>query len=285
MRIPGRIRTAGHWAQLQLRSAQPEQCVLPDFLIVGAMKSGTTSVFNYLRRHPQVLAPSKKEIRFFDRHHCEGLSWYQEHFPHKIEVNALRILRRSPVATGEASPSYMFYPGAIDRIHRSLPSVKLIALLRDPVDRAYSHYMHNVRRNREDLTFEQAIERESDRIQGDLGRLATDDCYVALNLIYYSYVSRGMYADQIQRMRDVVGEDRLLVLASEDLFQNTVATYDRITDFLGLDRVALRNFVPRNVGSYVPTVTDTHRHLEEVYTEPNRRLFSILGRRFDWRGA
>src|SRR5436189_26280 len=119
---------------------------LPDFLILGAQKAGTTALYAYLRWHPQVTGPSFKEVSFFDRHYARGERWYRAHLP---------VRRRAVV--GEASPSYLFHPLAPERVARMLPEARLIALLRNPVDRAFSHYQHEVALGREQLSFEDAL--------------------------------------------------------------------------------------------------------------------------------
>src|SRR5215208_8528317 len=118
---------------------------LPDFLILGAQKAGTTALYAYLRWHPQITGPSFKEVSFFDRHYARGERWYRAHLP----------MRRSSIV-GEASPSYLFHPLAPERVAQMLPNARLVALLRNPVDRAFSHYQHEVALGREPLSFEAA---------------------------------------------------------------------------------------------------------------------------------
>ena len=119
----------------------------PNFLIIGAQRCGTTSLYNYLIQHPQIVPSSKKEVHFFDLNFHLGQSWYEKHFP-EVSDNIL---------TGEASPYYIFHPLCPKRIFDYDPSVKLIVILRNPIDRAYSHYRHIVRLGHEPLKFEDAL--------------------------------------------------------------------------------------------------------------------------------
>src|SRR4051794_22945776 len=129
---------------------------LPDFLILGAQKAGTTALYAYLRWHPEITGPSFKEVSFFDRHYANGERWYRAHMPAR---------RRSLV--GEASPSYLFHPLAPERVAGLLPEARLIALLRNPVARPSSNYQNEVALGGEPLSFEEAIGREDERMEGE----------------------------------------------------------------------------------------------------------------------
>src|SRR5215216_7751234 len=131
---------------------------LPDFLVLGAQKAGTTALYAYLRRHPQIAGPSWKEVSFFDRHYARGESWYRGNFPSRPATWLARRRAGAEPIVGEASPGYLFHPHAPQRVATLLPNVRLIALLRDPVDRALSHYHHELALGRESLSFEEAIE-------------------------------------------------------------------------------------------------------------------------------
>ena len=162
---------------------------LPDFLVIGAQKAGTTALYAYLRWHPQITGPSWKEVSFFDRHWWRGEGWYRGQFP----------LRSGGRLVGEASPSYLFHPLAPERVHALLPGVKLVALLRDPVARAYSHYQHEVALGREPLSFEDALAAEDERTRGEVERLVADPRAFSRAWWDHTYASRGLYADQLER--------------------------------------------------------------------------------------
>src|SRR5947209_8592328 len=136
---------------------------LPNFLILGAQKAGTTALYAYLRWHPEITGPSFKEVSFFDRHYARGERWYRAHFP----------ARRRPFV-GEASPSYLFHPLVPERVARLLPDARLVAILRNPVDRAFSHYQHEVSLGREPLSFEEAVAHEEERMRGEVERVLGD---------------------------------------------------------------------------------------------------------------
>src|SRR5919201_6138602 len=172
--IPTSARTVAKRALRGFAVATSPLRRLPGFLILGTRRGGTTSLFNYLLEHPSVapLFPSAQNIKgvhYFDKQHAKGRAWYRSHFPTVI-FSAFWRVRGYRMIAGEASPYYLFHPWAPQRAHELVPHAKLIVLLRNPVDRAYSHYRERVRNGVEDLTFEEAIEREPARLAGELDR-------------------------------------------------------------------------------------------------------------------
>jgi hypothetical protein len=244
---------------------------LPDFLILGAQKAGTTALYAYLRWHPHITGPSFKEVSFFDRHYARGERWYRAHMP----------VRRSGIV-GEASPSYLFHPLAPDRVARILPNARLIALLRNPVDRAFSHYQHEVALGREQLSFEEALAGEGERMRGEVERMLEDPRYFSHAWWNYTYAARGRYAEQLERWFAVFPRDQLLVLLTDELAADTAGTYGRTLDFLGVEERGLESYpriFEREYGEMDPA---TRARLTEEFAEPNRRLAELLGRHLPW---
>jgi hypothetical protein len=244
---------------------------LPDFLILGAQKAGTTALYAYLRWHPQIGGPSFKEVSFFDRHYARGERWYRAHMP----------LRRRGIV-GEASPSYLFHPLAPERVASMLPGARLIALLRNPVDRAFSHYQHEVALGREPLSFEDAIDREDERMQGELERMLDDPSYFSHAWWNYTYLARGRYAEQLERWFASFPREQLLVLLTEELAADTAATYRRVLDFLRVEASELESYPRIFERDYEQMRPETRLRVEERFAEPNRRLGALLGRELPW---
>jgi len=244
---------------------------LPDFLILGAQKAGTTALYAYLRWHPQVTGPSFKEVSFFDRHYARGERWYRAHLP---------VRRRAVV--GEASPSYLFHPLAPERVARMLPEARLIALLRNPVDRAFSHYQHEVALGREQLSFEDALARERERMDGELEHMVRDPAYFSHAWWNFTYAARGRYAEQLERWFEAFPREQLLVLLSEDLATDTAGTYRRVLEFLGVEARGLGSYPRIFEREYEGMSPETRRSLEGEFAEPNRRLAKLLGRDLIW---
>lgn len=250
---------------------------LPAVLLIGAQKSGTTSLFNYLVQHPDVLAPLGKEIHYFDLHYARGLRWYRGRFPYRARL-------RGGALTLDASPYYLVHPLAPERAARLLPGVKLVALLRNPIDRALSHYQHEVRGGRESLSFADAIEQEPQRLAGEEERVRRDPAYYSYNHHRYSYLRRGLYLEQLQRWVEQFPRPQLLVLQSERLFAEPEAVTRVVQEFLGLRPHRLKRYRPFFQGNYERAISPELRARLAAYFEPhNRRLYQWLGEEFDWR--
>jgi hypothetical protein len=243
---------------------------LPDFLIVGAQKAGTTALYAYLRWHPAILGPSWKEVCFFDRHYERGARWYRGQFPNALrrQLAARRDGGRS--LAGEASPSYLFHPEAPARVAALVPGVKLIALLRNPVDRAYSHYQHEVALGREQLSFEDALAAEEARLaaEPEVGGWAWSE---------HTYFARGLYAEQLERWYACFPREQLLVLTTEGYAADPAATYARVLDFLGAAPHELERYPRVFSREYEQMAPATRAALAARYDEPNRRLAELLG--------
>jgi hypothetical protein len=269
-------------ASMRWRGATRAGRVLPDFLVLGGQRCGSTSLFAILCDHRQVIAPSHKEVHFFDRNYLRGPEFYRRVFPLALHrrARARRLGRR--VVTGEATTYYLFHPAVPARVAQLLPQARLIALLRDPVDRAYSHYQLSVRTGHEPLSFEDALAAEPERLAGEEERLATEAGYRSLAHRYHSYVARGTYVDQLLRWYAHVDRERLLVLRSEDLFERPEAVVAQVTGFLGVEAYRGHLPEPRNRVTYGGMRPETREWLRERFDEPNRRLVALLGRELGW---
>lgn len=247
----------------------------PNYLIIGTQKGGTTSLHGYLAQHPQVAASTTKEVHYFDKNYHRGENWYRTHFPLKaVSTHAL---------CGESSPFYLFCPNSPARAAAMLPEVKIIVLLRNPVDRAYSHYQLTKRRNREPLSFEDAVAAEPERLAGERERLIADATYNSTSYRNYSYVSRGFYLQQLSEWWKHFPKRQFLVLQSENFFRDTANVFDRVLDFLKLDRWHPAKFANLYPGKYSTRIEpQTREVLQQRFSPHNELLFSALGRSFDW---
>ena len=153
---------------MRFRTITRNARALPDFLLIGGQRCGSTSLYTTLCGHPQVLAGAHKEPHFFDNNHLRGEDFYRRLFPLQIHLLARERRLGRRVVTGEATTYYLAHPAVPARVAAMLPDVRLIAILRDPVDRAYSHYQLSVREGRESLPFEQALAAEPERIAGEV---------------------------------------------------------------------------------------------------------------------
>ena len=246
---------------------------LPDFLIIGAQKAGTTALYAYLRRHPGISGPSWKEVSFFDRHYARGEAWYRGNFPNKLRARGL---------VGEASPSYVFHPLAPERASALVPRAKLIALVRNPVERAFSHYQHEVALGREPLSFEDALAAEDERLGGENERLRADPSYFSHAWWNYTYRARGRYAEQLERWLAVFPRDQLLILPSDDLLLEPERAHAQVLEFLGAAPQRLDSYPRVFEREYEPMKPETRVRLAAEFEQPNRRLYELLGRELGW---
>jgi hypothetical protein len=271
-RIPEPVRKVARNAVWTYGRATSRRRPLPDFLVIGAQKAGTTALYAYLRWHPGITGPSWKEVSFFDRHWWRGESWYRGHFP----------LRSGGKLVGEASPSYLFHPLAPERARAMVPDARLVAVLRNPVDRAYSQYQHAVALGRESLSFDPAPAAEGDRTQGEVDRLVADPRAFSREWWDHTYAARGLYAEQLERWLAVFPRERLLVVTTDELGERPAETYASILAFLGAPPHELDDYPRVFDRDYSPMRPETRAALEARFAEPNRRLEALLDRELGW---
>ncbi len=280
-RLPEPVRALPRtaiWTYGQLTSAVRP---LPGALIIGAQKAGTTALYAWLREHPAVLGPTWKEVNYFDRRFTRGESWYRGHFPNELRLRRVRRRGLEPVVL-EASTGYLFHPLAPERTKALLPDARLVALVRDPVTRAYSHYQHEVALGREPLSFEDAIDREDERMDGELERMLADPAYFSYAWWNYTYLARGRYAEQLERWLAVFPEEQLLIVPTDDLGKSPRETYARVLSHLHVPPHELGEY-PRVFGrDYAAMSTETRSRLSAQFAEPNSRLYELIGRDLGW---
>lgn len=260
--------------------------LLPGFLVCGGQRCGTTSMYRALSSHPAILKPVlHKGIHYFDVGYGNGISWYRAHFP--TRSGALRIGRQTGLAAQafESSPYYLYHPLAAERFARDLPGVKLIVLVRDPVQRARSQHAHEVARGFETLTdFTEALEAEESRLEGQSARLRRDQNYYSFSHQHHAYRGRGQYADHLERIAKVVAPERILVVDSGDFFADPESTYQRVLRFLGLPWLGEPRFERHNARvrrSRIDPAVD--KELSHYFASHDARLAEWLRAVPSWR--
>lgn len=254
---------------------------LPDFLILGAQKAGTTSLFEYLVQHRQIAPSFRKEVHYFDRNYPKGPSWYRAFFPRRRQIEA-RTRIHGRYLCGEATPYYLFHPEVPRRVRRLLPEAKFLILLRNPIDRAYSHYYHAVTRGHETCSFEEAIEREPSRMAGELEMLTRDESYISEPHVKLSYFSRGCYIDQLRRWLEHFPMEAFFIASAEEFSENPQAVCGSIERFLGLSQQTLKTSRRHNTNRYAPMSKEYRIELARRYREQNQELYDLLGRDLGW---
>lgn len=265
-----RARTTGAWH------------MRPDYLVIGAQRAGTTTLYKHLVKHPSVGPALTKEVHFFDKNFGRGFPWYAAHFPTVLYERLAKRPAGWPLVTGEATPYYLFHPHAPHRVAECLPTVKLVVMLRDPANRAYSHYQHEVARGDETLSFEEAIDKEQERVEGELDKMLADPTYNSFVHQHYTYLSRGIYVDQLEVWRSLFPESQMHVISSEEFFSEPERVLTGLLDFLGLPRWLPPSFKRHNSYRYSKLDDNTRARLAEYYAEPNQRLYEYLGVDYGW---
>ena len=248
----------------------------PNFLVIGAQKAGTTALHGYLRQHPAVFSPDWKELHYFSLKYPLGEAWYLAHFP-------LKATHRGAIAVGEATPAYLFDPRAPARVYAFDPGMKLVVTVRDPVERAYSHYWMEVETRDETRSFEDAIAWEEAEVWPELDRWIADPAYVSpLPLFGRSYVARGFYADQLERWLALFPRKQLHALTSDELLASPTSALYGVERFLGIPDWQPASYSRENVREYPPMSPVTHEHLRGVFEPHDRRLAELLGLELPW---
>jgi hypothetical protein len=258
--------------------------LLPDFLIVGAQRCGTTSMVRALRQHPALFnAVLNQEVHFFDDSYAQGLAWYRSHFPlRSYALFAARKTAARPVAF-ESSPYYMFHPLAPKRIAAGLPGVRLLVMIRDPAERAYSAHAHETFVGHENETFERALELEPGRLAGEAERIAAEPGYVSHSHRHHAYRTRGHYAEQLERLERIFGRDRLHIIDSKAFFTDPATVWAEMLEFLGLPGCDSPKFLRYNAQPREPMNDQTRASLREYYQPHDEHLADWLGHQPSWR--
>jgi hypothetical protein len=246
----------------------------PDFLVIGAQRSGTSSLFRALSEHPQVVPPALKELHHFDHDHPWPHFAYRCYFPRRDAIEQRSKEAGAPVLTGEGTPNYLFHVDAPARIARALPDARFVVVLREPVARAWSHYrMLRSRGWLEDTSLRDAVVTGSDkhvqaRRPGDHWRRPYGR---------YAIYERGLYAEQLERWFSCVPRERLFITRYEDLYGDDHEAFDDICRFIGIEAGFRPTGTHLNEGPKRDLPTDDAAWLAERYEEPNRRLDNLVG--------
>lgn len=260
----------------------------PDFLIIGTKRGGTTSLYKYFLEHPAMLSTFPRPARvkgtyYFDEEYARGEDWYRSHFPLHATRTAAEQIRGHRMVSGEASPYYLYHPLAAGRASTTVPDVRIVALLRNPAERAFSHYKERRANDTEPIdTFDAALDAETERLDGEEQRLMSDPTATSAAHRHHSYVDQGRYIVGLRRWWEAFGRDAVLVERSEDFYADPQGTFDRICDHVGIIRHPLANPAVFNAQRSSPLDDQVRSRLEADLTPSVRELEDELGRSMDW---
>jgi hypothetical protein len=259
--------------------------VLPDFLLVGAAKSGTTTLFHYLTQHPGILPPSVKEVSYFHepQNFSLGPNWYRAHFPRLMDIQHKREQLGYRVLTCDATPSMNINSHAINA-SALVPDARLIMILRNPVDRTYSHYQHQKHKlPRESLSFWDALQAEAERTADDQQRNIHDPQHVGRLLRRFGYTHKSKYINQIEYWLQYFSREQLKIVSFDALQESPGKLCNELCQHIGLPEFDFDTSRKMNEGGYSKPMDDRSReYLTELFRPFNRRLFDFLGEDWGW---
>jgi hypothetical protein len=257
--------------------------MIPAFVVVGAQRSGTTTLYRLLEEHPNLVRPTlSKGTGYFDDDYWRGFRWYRAHFP----LRPLALLRAGrSVHTFELSGYYLLHPLSAERIAHDLPDAKIVVVVRDPVERAYSAHAHEKARGFETEEFERALELEPQRTAGEREHLIDDPSYTSFSHRHHSYLARSRYAEQIQVMIDAVGRERVYIMEADRFFSEPQREFARLQAWLGLpvwqpDTIEQWNIRPR-----APMSPALRQRLLDYFAPYDDNLVPLMGHEPSWREA
>lgn len=260
---------------------------LPDYLIIGTKRGGTTSLARWLLEHPDVRSmfparETRKGTYYFDVNYHRGHRWYRSHFPTRMAHRVAELQRQQSLLLGDATPYYLHHPHAPIRARQLVPEAKVIALLRNPVDRAQGHWAERSRGGVEHLDFEAALAAEPSRIEGEEQRMLDDPGYVSFAHQHFSYLDQSHYSRGLTRWMDAYPAGQLLVLRSEDLYADPATVYTQVLDFLGLDHFRPAQLEGWNRSSNDPLDPELRARLHRQLSDDIERVEALLGRSMGW---
>ena len=257
----------------------------PDFVIAGAQRCGTTSLFRALAKHPAMMSNviDAKGIHYFDTSYQHDDAWYFAHFPSQAERDSHAAKVGQKPIVGEASPYYLYHPAGAERMAKTIPDTKIIVLLRNPVKRAISHHLHMVWEGHEsEKDIDKALDLESSRLAGIEERLKSERSFVSRPHQHYSYIDRGHYADQLERLFAHVNRDNVLVMATETLTGDSKASLAKIQSFIGFEPDSSIDLEKRNSSSKFEPRPETLERLSNEYMESNQKLRAMVDIEIPW---
>ena len=250
---------------------------VPDYFIIGTPRGGTSSMYNYLIQHPNVVPPVKKEIQYFTdlKYSKHYFFWYKANFPTKM--------KKGSKLTGDGNPNTIFHPLAPRRVKKHLPKIKLISLLRNPIDRAFSAWNLQVKKGINDLSFEDSLELEKCEYSDIREKIFRDKKFNAPNYLRHAFLQKGIYVDQLEEWFKYFPKNQMLIIKSEDFITETNQILSQVFDFLGLSQFDIQTKKKWHTGTYKQKMNpETRKRLIEYFKPHNERLSELLDRDFGW---
>lgn len=279
--IPRKARRLVKRTALEWKHRACHDNALPDFYIVGSMKSGTTALFMHLETNPDVAPASRKEIQYYTTNRDMGPNFYRSYFP-KPENLEPRDNAHGRQVTGEATPDYIFHPAAPELCKKITPDAKFVLLMRNPVDRAFSHWKQGRRFAFETEAFADAIALEEARLAGEDAKLRAEPTYYSYRHQLYSYLARGRYGEQIENWFKHFDRDQFLFINAGDMFVNGAEISKKVSDFIGISYHPEPDVGAKFKGMEGDIDPKIREELSAYFKPYNQALYDLTGEDYRW---
>jgi hypothetical protein len=254
--------------------------VLPDFMIIGMQKSGSSALYDYIIKHPNVYPALRKETHYFELK--KGTRWYKSYFPTVFTKFYVTKIKKQIFLTGEATPNYTFFPFSAEKIKQMVPNAKFIVIMRNPVDRTFSQYQMKVRKHQESLSFEDSLKQENNRLIRE-ANVSDDEYYNSKNFNRFAYITRGRYAEQLEIWFKIFPKENIFTISTEELEKDQTGTMKKIFEFLNLSEYTINDLEKVFTGNYKDKInSETRKKIVEYFKPHNRKLYELIGKEFDW---
>jgi len=253
--------------------------VLPDFLVIGAKRCGTTSLFYHLPEHPCISKSPHDNMGFFNDNFHLGVNWYKSFFPTIFTRNKIKSEFGNFLAF-DVTTTYMEEESTANNVYQIKPNMKIIVILRNPVDRAYSQYHLNLREKTEKRSFEDAMEENMNELNKESHERY--EIKPKFSAEENNYLKKGLYAQQLRHWLNIFPMESMLILSTEEFESNQQAIYNKIFEFLNISQFEVKNTEKMEKGSYPQMKSETRSLLLDYFRSHNNELFKLINKKFDW---
>ena len=253
--------------------------VLPDFLVIGAKRCGTTSLFYHLPEHPCISKSPHDNMGFFNDNFHLGVNWYKSFFPTIFTRNKIKSEFGNFLAF-DVTTTYMEEESTANNVYQTKPNMKIIVILRNPVDRAYSQYHLNLREKAEKRSFEDAMEENMNELNKE--SYERYEIKPKFSVEENNYLKKGLYAQQLRHWLKIFPRENILIISTEEFESNQQIIYNKIFEFLNISKFEVKNTKKMQKGNYPPIKSETRNLLLDYFRPHNHELFELINMEFDW---
>ena len=255
--------------------------VLPDFILFGGTRSGVMTLTKYIQEHPDVSII--RNIHFFEYTFTNNVGWYKRYFPTSFYKNFFRVKHKRKLVVGESTGTYLFHPDVPKRIRENIPNVKLIVMLRNPINSLYSKYNHYRNEGLESSSLEDAIKMEMKRIKiGNERKELRINNPDFDNHVNFNYLRHGHYAEKLKNWLKIFPKEHILILTNDEFNADIDKTMKQTFDFLSLPNYTIKNKIKHSVGRYPKMQESVRKLLVDYFRSYNQEFYKLIGKELDW---